>query len=108
MDMVTVLTVGASVSLCFPCEHSANHGVLPFLMISFRLTLQSPFIENEDADIRVRIETRTTDWSMLQKFHVSDVGEWIKQSFTHDPFIKCSPQFRTSFADYWRSGRTFE
>jgi hypothetical protein len=47
-------------------------------MISFRLTLQSPFIENEDADMRVRIETRTTDWSVLHRCGVSDIGEWVK------------------------------
>ena len=78
MDTVPVSIIGASVLLCFLCEYPVNHKVLPFLMISFRLTLQSPFIENEDAEIRVRIETRTTDWSTLQKCGVSDVGKWIK------------------------------
>ncbi|KAF9650876.1 kinase-like protein [Thelephora ganbajun] len=59
-------------------------GVIVFSM----LTLQSPFIENEDADIRVRIETRTTDWSMLRKCGISD--------------------FRTSFVGSWRSDPTSE
>ena len=69
-------TAGVSASSCFLCEHSVNHKVLPFLMTPFRLTLQSPFIENEDAEIRERIETRTTDWTMLQKCGISDVGKW--------------------------------
>lgn len=94
--------------LCFLCGHSVNHEVLPFLMISFRLTLQSPFIENEDADIRVRIETRTTDWSLLQNCGVSDVGKWTKQWPTHESLIERSPQFGTSSAGYWRSDPTFE
>lgn len=50
-------------------------------MTSFRLTLQSPFIENEDADIRIRIETRTTDWSMLERCGISDVGEYTTTPF---------------------------
>ena len=51
-----------------------KHKVLPFLIFALRLTLQSPFIENEDADLRVRIETRTTDWTMLHRCGVSDIG----------------------------------
>lgn len=62
---------------CFLCEYLVNREALSFLMVPFRLTLQSPFIENEDADVRLRIETRTTDWSVLQRSGVSDVGEWI-------------------------------
>jgi len=77
-------------------------------MISFRLTLQSPFIENEEAEIRIRIETRTTDWSMLQRCNISDVGEWAKGPFIPEALITRSPQSRTSFAGYWRSDLTSE
>lgn len=83
-------TVGAPVLLCSRCEYSVNHKVLPFLMITFRLTLQSPFIENEDADIRIKIETRTTHWSMLHKCGVSDIGEWTTWSFIHKSLITYS------------------
>jgi len=100
--MVTVSTVGASVLLFSLCKYSVNHRALPFLMNSFRLTLQSPFIENEDAEVRVRVETRTTDWSLLYKCGVSDIGEWTKGLFTHGSLITHIPQLRTSFAGYWR------
>ena len=76
-------------------------------MIS-RLTLQSPFIENEDAEIRIRIETRTTDWSMLQRCNISDTGEWAKMPSMHEALITRSPQSRTSFAGFWRSDPTSE
>ena len=69
--------------LCSQCECKLNYKVLPFLMISFRLTLQSPFIENEDAEVRIRIETRKTDWSLLDKSGISGVGELAKRPFTH-------------------------
>lgn len=74
----------------------------------FRLTLQSPFIENEDAEIRERIETRTTDWAVLQKCGIGDVGKWTIWSFIHESLIVNSSQFKTSFAGYWRSDLTSE
>jgi len=67
--------------------------------------LQTPFIENEDAEIRIGVETRTTDWSMLQG---CNAGEWAKIPFTYKALITHSPQSRTSFAGYWRSDPTLE
>jgi len=57
------------------------------------LTLQSPFIENEDVDIRVRVETRTTDWSMLDRCGISDVVQnFIRRLLEVRPEIRMSAQ----------------
>lgn len=45
-------------------------GVIVFSM----LTVSSPFIEDEGMDIRLRIETRTTEWSLLTSRGFSKEG----------------------------------
>lgn len=49
-------------------------GVIVFSM----LTVSSPFVENEDLDIRMRIETRTTEWSLLTSRGFSIEGKRIR------------------------------
>ena len=93
--------------LCSLCECPVNRRILPFLIVPFRLTLQSPFIENEDAEIRIRIETRTTDWSMLERCNISDVGECAKSSFIHESLTTHSPQSSISFVGYCKSDPSF-
>lgn len=64
-------------------------GVIVFSM----LTLQSPFIENEDVDIRMRIETRTTDWSMLHRCGISDVVQhFIRRLLEVQPDVRMTAQ----------------
>jgi serine/threonine/tyrosine protein kinase RAD53 len=48
-------------------------GVIVFSM----LTVSSPFIENEEMDIRMRIETRTTEWSLLTSKGLSNQGKLL-------------------------------
>lgn len=59
-------------------------GVIVFSM----LTVSSPFIENEEMDIRMRIETRTTEWSLLINKGFSPQGTF--QRATPDLVLKMS------------------